>query len=86
MDTTGEDGREYLEGSEDFLQSCTAQQNVGRLGYICSMQIIVVGNVLIKKMIVNRYRDKLSLDVFYNINEKIMEEMMNVFYDKGSRQ
>ena len=44
------------------------------------MQIIVVGNVLIKKMIVNRYRDKLSLDVFYNINEKIMEEMMNVFY------
>ena len=46
MDAAGQDGGHDLQRGEDLLQGGAAQQDVGALGHISSMQMVVVGNIL----------------------------------------
>ena len=46
VDAAGEDGAEDLQRGEHLLQRGAAQQDVGGLGHIRRVQVVVVGNIL----------------------------------------
>ena len=46
VDAAGEDGAEDLQRGEHLLQGGAAQQDVGGLGHVRCMQVVVVGNIL----------------------------------------
>ena len=48
VDAAGEDGGHHLQGGEHLLQGGAAQQDVGGLGDISCVQVVVVGNILNK--------------------------------------
>ena len=53
VDAAGQDGRQDLVGGEDFIQGGAAEEDVGGLGDISSVQVVVVGNILNKIIFVN---------------------------------
>ena len=46
VDAAGQDGRQDLVGGEDLLQGGAAQQDVGGLGHVSSVQVVVIRNIL----------------------------------------
>ena len=46
VDAAGEDGAEDLQRGEHLLQRGAAQQDVGGLGHVRCVQVVVVGNIL----------------------------------------
>ena len=46
VDAAGQDGRQDLVGGEDFIQSGAAEEDVGRLGDISRVEVVVIRNIL----------------------------------------
>ena len=46
VDAAGEDGAEDLQRGEHLLQRGAAQQDVGGLGHVSSVQVVVIRNIL----------------------------------------
>ena len=46
VDAAGEDGGQDLEGSEDFLQGGAAEEDVGGLGHVRGVKVVVIWNIL----------------------------------------
>ena len=53
MDAAGQDGGHHLQGGEHLLQGGAAQQDVGGLGDVSCVQVVVVGNILNNIIFVN---------------------------------
>ena len=46
VDAAGQDGGQDLVGREDFLQGGAAEEDVGGLGHISRVEVVVIRNIL----------------------------------------
>ena len=70
VDAAGEDGAEDLQRGEHLLQRGAAQQDVGGLGHVRCVEVVVVGNILnIRSLLIASWytRWTLSFSDFYYI-------------------